>query len=100
MSVRSANLRSLFELVCECVGDNTGAAVDAVSNHSRENLYSTIRNRYSELKPRKPPAKKPGEFVPGWLLDIVTMSESGFGAGNDLYFVVRAVLYSHRVALV
>lgn len=89
-------MRYLVDLVRECVHGDDLPAVEAAVNRSREELFDELCSAYLRLEPQLPPPKKAGEFVPGWRLDVSDLTNP---YGNDPYFVSRAILYCHRIAL-
>lgn len=89
-------MRYLADVVRACVHGDDAAAVDAAAERSFGGLFDDVCSAYSRARLAPPAPKRAGEFVPGWRLDVMNPA---FPYGNDRYFVARAILYSHRIAL-
>jgi hypothetical protein len=87
----------MVDLVTSCIDGDDRDAVDAALDRSHEALWEKLCAAYEELRPRRYTPKEIGEFVPGWRMNII--GGGGGWYGLDIPFVIRAILYSHRVAL-
>lgn len=101
MSTFDRDLGGALELVAEAVREALGTddptGVKGAVAGDREGVWLRVRDQYLALARREVPKKKPGEYVPAWFLEQGPMGGSD---GAAQYFVARALLYAHRVAVV
>lgn len=91
-------MRFLADVAAEAVGDASYTAVTAAlagGEQVREQAYERMRAAYDALELARP-ERGPGEFVPSF---ISTRDDLFDDYGQAPYFVARAVLYGHRVAV-
>lgn len=87
-------MKYLADVVAEAVGTDNPLEVEAIVASSEEAVVGRLVSLHRQWKPKTPPVKRIDEFVPGWRID-----PSDRPSGSDVYFVLRAILYAHRIAL-
>lgn len=91
-------MRYLADVAAEAIGDDHYTSVTAAlagGDTVRERVWERMAAAYADL-PTRTTERKPGEFIPGW---PETRASIGDPIGSAPAFVVRALLYSHRVAV-
>jgi hypothetical protein len=86
----------LVEIVAGVLGDDSFDAVDAAVDSDVVQLLDSLADAVTSAGEKEPIAKSAGEFVPGWLPAV---KDPARPYGHDPYFVFRALLYCHRVAV-
>lgn len=90
-------MKVLAEIVANAVGTSDPSEIDAIVAADGSGVLERLASAYDRWKRPSAPKKRADEFVPGWRLNSTSFDNAW---GQDGYFVVRAILYAHRIALV
>lgn len=90
-------MKFLGEAVREALGTDDPTQVEDILNKDLEATWGRVREQYVSLQRPEVPKKQVGEYVPAWFLE---RQVAGFRDYDCEYFVARALLYAHRVAVV